>query len=129
MQLTKLVVSIATAASIGIVMFIGSMINDQLVWQSELSAFSVAHASDHQEETQAYKSIQENQEGFKARVDNIERLILRQAMRDISADIRWLEQKRDDPQTEWTDADQRLLDRANEELADTQRELDASDDD
>ena len=129
MKVTAWVVSVATAASIGLVTFIGSMVTDQIVWQPELIAFETAHAEDHEQETKAFQAIQQNQEGFKARVNNIERLILRQAVRDISADIRALEAKQTAAPGTWSDTDQRLLDRARADLDEAQRALDAVDDD
>lgn len=129
MSLTKWVISVATAASVGVVMFVGSMINEQLVWQSELLAFGTAHAEDHETETAAFSAIQKNQEGFKKRVGNIERLILRQTMRDVSADIRALEAKQTATPGTWTETDQRLLDRARQELDEAQEEYDAIGDD
>lgn len=108
-------------------MFIGAMVNDQLVWQPELSAFQVAHADEHKGESEKLDSIKSNQEGFQRRVSNIERLILMQTIRDISGEIRALETRKDSG--EWSDIDQRLLDRAENDLADAQRELDQIDDD
>lgn len=122
-SLTKWVISVATAVSIGLVMFIGSVLNDHVVWQPELSAFEKAHAAEHEEESKTLNTIQVNQEGFKQRVGNIEKLLLKQTVRDLSADLRELQNRKRAEPSEWTDVDQRMLDRTISDLQDAELEL------